>query len=288
MLNRLDWSSIQLQNNHEFDKHRLKSPLFFNPAQLPVDMKPISVQLYALREQSQADFDKVLTDIANIGYAGVEPFHLFDMTPVAFKQRVEDLGMQVSSSHYPWANRFDVSEVIEVVQALGLNRAAAGFGQDDVKDADSLNRTVDTINELTAQLKPHNIDLFLHNHWWEFIPVEGALPYHTLYERCPDVKFEVDTYWAANFGACDPAEIVSDVKDRAPLLHIKDGPNERNKSHVAVGDGVLDIHGIIGAADEDVLDWVIVELDACDTDMLEAIRKSYVYLTSEGLAAGQS
>lgn len=250
-------------------------------------MKPISVQLYALREQSQQDFDQVLNDIATIGYAGVEPFSLFGKTPENFKRQVEDLGMQVSSSHYPWVNRADINEVIDTVSALGLNRVAAGFGADDVRDKESLNRTVESINEMSNVLKSAEISIFLHNHWWEFVPVEGELPYHVMYRECPDLLFEVDTYWAANFGACDPAVEVSKVKDRAPLLHIKDGPNERNKAHVAVGDGVLDIPAIIGAADENVLEWVIVELDACDTDMLEAIRRSYQYLTNNDLAHGR-
>ena len=250
-------------------------------------MKPISVQLYALREQSAADFDQVLTDLADIGYSGVEPFNLFGRTPEAFKRQVEDLGMQVSSSHFPWANRADINELIETIQALGLTRAAAGFGADDVNDAESVKRTVDTINALTDALKPHGLSLFLHNHYWEFEPVDGELPYHSFYKQCPDVQFEVDTYWAANFGACDPAAEVANVKDRAPLLHIKDGPNEQGKAHVAVGDGVLQIADIIHAADPNVLEWVIVELDACDTDMLEAVRKSYEFLTSEGLAQGR-
>lgn len=250
-------------------------------------MKPISVQLYALREESQSDFDKVLSDIADIGYSGVEPFSLFGKSPEAFKQQVEDLGMQVSSSHHPWANRTDINEAIETIQALGLTRVAAGFGPDDVKDADSVKRTVDTINALTESLKSHNLTLFLHNHYWEFTPVDGELPYHTFYRSCPDVEFEVDTYWAANFGACDPAQEVANVKDRAPLLHIKDGPNEQGKAHVAVGDGVLEIADIINAADPNVLEWVIVELDACDTDMLEAIRGSYEFLTKESLAGGR-
>lgn len=251
-------------------------------------MKPISVQLYALREESQSDFDKVLSNIAEIGYRGVEPFNLFGKEPEAFKRQVEDLGMKVSSSHHPWANRTDINEAIETVQALGLTRVAAGFGPDDVNDANSVKRTVDTINALTESLKPHGLSLFLHNHFWEFVPVDGVLPYHSFYQNCPDVEFEVDTYWAANFGACDPAQEVANVKDRAPLLHIKDGPNEQGKAHVAVGDGVLEIADIVNAADPNVLEWVIVELDSCDTDMLEAIRRSYEFLTAQRLAVGQT
>lgn len=250
-------------------------------------MKPISVQLYALREQSKHNFRGVLEAIAAIGYTGVEPFALFDYSPQELKSIVEDLGMKISSSHYPWANRFDTSEVVETIQTLGLNRAAAGFGPADVQDRDSVSRTIDQINALTENLGKAGISLFLHNHWWEFEPVDNELPYHRFYRECPDVLFEVDTYWAANFGACDAAEEVRNVRDRAPLLHIKDGPLERDKAHVAVGSGNMDIPAIIDAADENILEWNIVELDSCDTDMLEAIRESYHYLTSEGLASGR-
>lgn len=249
-------------------------------------MKPISVQLYALREESAKNFIDVLQSMADIGYAGVEPFNLFGLEPLKFKNIVEDLGMQVSSSHHPWANRTTVSELVDTVQALGLTRAAAGFSPEDVKDADSVKRTVDTINGLTVELAKHELKLFLHNHWWEFVPVAGELPYHTFYRECPLVEFEVDTYWASNFGACDVPEEVAHVRSRAPLLHIKDGPLEQNKAHVAVGQGKMDIHGTIEAADPEVLEWVIVELDACDTDMTTAVAESYTYLTEERLAYG--
>jgi len=43
---------------------------------------------------------------------------------------------------------------------------------------------------------------------------------------------------------------------------------------------------IIGAADPNVLEWLIVELDSCEGDMMEAVAQSYRYLTSAGLAVG--
>lgn len=249
-------------------------------------MKPISVQLYSLREESQQDFDAVLERLAAIGYKGVEPFNLFGKSPAAFKAQVEGLGMAVSSSHHPWANRVDVAEVVDTVAALGLTRAAGGFGPEDFADLDAVKRTADTVNALIDALEPHGIELFLHNHWWEFAEIDGKLGYRHIAERCPQVLFEVDTYWAANFGTVDAAAEVARVKHRAPLLHIKDGPLEQGRAHVAVGEGSMDIAGVIEAADADVLEWVIVELDACDTDMMSAVERSYRYLVGNGLAAG--
>ena len=251
-------------------------------------MKPISVQLYSLREECARDVDGVLERLAAIGYKGVEPFALFGRTAPAFKARVEALGMKVSSSHYPWANRASVAEVVDNVAGLGLRRAAAGFGADDFRDMDAIQRTADTINRLIDALRRHDMDLFLHNHWWEFAPVEGKLGYRHIAELCPALQFEVDTYWAANFGAVDVAAEVARVKRRAPLLHIKDGPLVQGEVHVAVGDGRMDIPAILDAADPAVLEWVIVELDACDTDMMTAVEKSYRYLTTHKLASGNA
>ena len=251
-------------------------------------MKPTSVQLYSLREESAQDFDAVLARLAAIGYAGVEPFNLFGKSPAAFKSQVEDLGMKVSSSHHPWANRATVAEVVDTVSALGLTRAAGGFGAGDFADMDAVKRTADTINGLVEALAPHGIELFLHNHWWEFTEIDGKLGHRHIVERCPGAKFEIDTYWAANFGAVDVNAEVAEVADRVPLLHIKDGPLVKDEAHVAVGDGKMDIAGVIAAADPDVLEWVIVELDACDTDMMTAVEGSYRYLVGNGLAAGRN
>ena len=249
-------------------------------------MTPISVQLYSLREESARDFDAVLERLAAIGYRGVEPFDLYGKTPADFKARVEALGMTVSSSHTPWAGRASVSEVVDVIGALGLSRAAGGFAPADFENLDAIKRTADTVNTLVEALGRHDIGLFLHNHWWEFAMVEGKLGYRHLAEMCPGVQFEVDTYWAANFGAVDAAAEVAQVRGRTPLLHVKDGPLERNAAHVAVGDGGMDVAGVIAAADPAVLEWVVVELDACDTDMMTAVERSYRYLTKHALAAG--
>ncbi|MEM8766570.1 MAG: sugar phosphate isomerase/epimerase [Pseudomonadota bacterium] len=249
-------------------------------------MKPISVQLYSLREASEQDFDGVLEALAEIGYAGVEPFNLFGKSPREFRAQVEGLGMQVSSSHTPWANRAPIDEVVDALGELGLSRAIGGFAPDDFADLDAVSRTAETCQQLINDLRPQGIELAIHNHWWEFKLLDGRPAMHHLAEQVPELSFERDTYWAANFGACDPAEELTRIRSRAPLLHIKDGPLKPKQPNVAVGAGKVDVAGIIAAADTEVLEWLVVELDACATDMLNAVRESYQYLIGAGLAEG--
>ena len=100
------------------------------------------------------------------------------------------------------------------------------------------------------------------------------------------MEFEIDSYWAANFGQCNPAAEITRVNRRVPLIHVKDGPLVKGLSHVAVGDGKMDIPALFAAADPDTLEWAVVELDQCDTDMMTAVTRSYNYLTSNNLAHG--
>jgi sugar phosphate isomerase/epimerase len=102
------------------------------------------------------------------------------------------------------------------------------------------------------------------------------------------VQFEIDTYWASNFEACDPPEQVAKFKARTPYLHIKDGNLEKGQPMLAVGSGKMDFPAVIAAADPNVLRWLVVELDSCATDMLTAVADSYRYLVGNGLATGRN
>lgn len=245
---------------------------------------PVSVQLYSLRAESEKDFNGVLTALADAGFDGVEPYNLFGLTPAQFRKRVEALGMRISSSHYPFANRTPVNETVDILGELGLRRAIGGYAPADFETVEAVKRTADSVNRLIDELSAAGVSLALHNHWWEFNVLDGQPAYHLFQKLVPDVEFELDTYWAANFGACDPAKELSRIRSRTPLLHLKDGPLIKGEPMVALGQGRQDLKRILAAADPDVLEWGIVELDACATDMLTAVTESHTWLVNNRLA----
>jgi sugar phosphate isomerase/epimerase len=98
------------------------------------------------------------------------------------------------------------------------------------------------------------------------------------------VLFELDVYWVTTAGA-NPAAIVKELGQRAPLLHIKDGPCVKGQPMTAVGDGKVDV-AAVAQASAATAKWMIVELDSCATDMLAAVKKSYGYLVGKGFARG--
>jgi hypothetical protein len=55
----------------------------------------------------------------------------------------------------------------------------------------------------------------------------------------------------------------------------------------ALGEGVVDIPAIV-AAGAGSTEWLVVELDRCATDMMEAVHKSYQYLIEKELGRGSN
>lgn len=249
-------------------------------------MKPISIQLYTVREMASQDFPGTLRTIADIGFKGVEFAGLHGHDPKEIAKLISDLGMKCSSSHTGLPTPESVGQIVETEAALGNNKVISGFGPDQFKTIDDVKTAAEQFSKAAELLKPHGMKFGFHNHWWEFDKIDGTYVYDILMAEAPDIFSELDVYWTA-FGKANPVEVVSKHKARLPVLHIKDGMLEEGKHvHTAVGSGKLDMPAIIGAADPNVLEWLIVELDACETDMMEAVRKSYEYLTSSGLAEG--
>lgn len=249
-------------------------------------MKPISIQMWTLREEVKKDLNAVLKKLADIGYKAIEPAGFYGMTAQEYKKLVNSYGLEISSSHTPWTKLDNISEVIDTAGIFGLDIAAAGFGRDEFKDLDAIKKTADVINQMADKLAPAGIKLFLHNHAWEFNVVEGKIAHHYIAEMCPKVFFEIDTYWASNFGKVNAAEELKYFNDRAILLHIKDGMFVEGQPNVAVGTGKMNFKEVIGAANKNSVRWMVVEFDSCGTDIMKAVEDSYKYLTSNKLAIG--
>ena len=248
-------------------------------------MKPIALQLYTLREAAKEDFPGVLRAVAEIGYKGVEFAGLQGHDPREIAKLINDLGLEVSSSHTPFPTPENVQQLVDTELALGNRRLISGLGPDDFKTVDAAKQAAAKFSQAAELLKPHGMTFGVHNHEWEFITADGRLAFDVLMEEAPDIFSELDVYWCA-YGKSDPVKVVERHKSRMPLLHIKDGMLQDRTAQVAVGSGLLDMPAIIRAADPSVLEWLIVELDHCTTDMLEAVRESYTYLTTSGLAEG--
>lgn len=248
---------------------------------------PIALQLYTVREQLARDFNGTLRRVAEMGFIAVETAGFPPgMSPSAARRLLDDLGLEVCSAHLPLPIGEKKNEVLETAAALRCPRLVLSGTPADLRTRDQVERACEPFNQAGAVAEANGLQFAIHNHWWEFNPVDdGQTVFDVMRAHLsPTVLFEVDVYWAKT-GGLDPASLVKDLGARAPLLHIKDGPAVVNQPMVAVGSGRLDIPAIIRAG-EGRTEWLIVELDTCATDMLTAVAASYRYLIEHGLARG--
>jgi len=253
---------------------------------------PLSIQMYTVRELTKTpdDFRNVVRQIADIGYAGLEAGPPSDMSAKEFRSFVEDLGMKVSSTWgAPTADT--VQETVDIAGDLGVSHIVSCWGPDNFTSLEEIEKTATFFEEAAQLLKPHGLQMLYHNHWWEFEhKVDGVYGWDVLFDRTPTLGGEIDLYWASNFGEVDVPAIVRKYAAKAPLLHVKDGPLVTGEPNTACGKGKMDLPAAIGAADPNMVKWLIVELDdyvGGHANMMEAVRDSYTYLTEAGLARGQ-
>jgi sugar phosphate isomerase/epimerase len=248
--------------------------------------RPISVQLYSLRAEAAADFPGVLRRLADIGYAGVEPAGLHGLSPASFRSIIDECGLTVSSAHVGLPVGDQAQATLDEQEAIGNRMLISGGSPDDFSSADAVRRIADRFSEAATTAKARGMEIGYHNHWWEFESQVGdGTGYDVFLQHVdPSVFVEVDIYWA-QVGGEDPAVLVNRLGDRVRYLHVKDGPIEPRVPMTAVGQGKVDIPSVLGANPN--VEWHIVELDACGTDMFEAIAESHRYLTEHGLSTGR-
>ncbi len=249
---------------------------------------PISLQLYTVRDALAADWEGTLEKVAEMGFVGVETAG-FSYAPSieAAIAKIKGLGLEISGAHTSLPLGDAKNQALEMMDALGNNRLICAYvDPSNFRTIDNIKGIVAQFNEANAIAKAAGLTFVYHNHWFEFGNVDGRNGYEVMIDEGleDDVLFELDNYWVQTANI-DAAEIVAKYADRTPLLHIKDGPTGYASNMTALGTGVMDYRKIIPLATS--AEWLVVELDRCDTDMLTAVSESINWLKAEGLGHGK-
>jgi len=242
---------------------------------------PIGLQLYSVRQALSQDFPGVIKKIAAMGYTGVETADFPEgIQPAQAKVLFDDLGLTVTSAHSPLPIGEEKGKVLDTLAAIGCPHLVSPWMDPDYYSSEEKMKSLAKIfNQACLVAAENGMKFSIHNHAFEYALLDGKPAIYTLMKYLtPEVNFQPDTYWIKVAGL-DPAEVVSKFGKRAPLLHIKDGPATPDGDMTAVGDGVMDVPAIIKTG-EPHAEWLIVEIDRCATDMLEAVEKSHRYLSS--------
>lgn len=237
-----------------------------------------SVQLYSVRDAIDADLDRALARIAEIGYEQVEPY-AFVASADALRRALPAHGLAAPSAHNGVVDEADPARVFGVAAELGIGTVIdPAVRADRWQRADDVHRLADRMNELAQAAAAAGVAVGYHNHQWELASrIDGRHALEVLADALdPAVVLEIDTYWALVGGADAPA-LLRGLGERVRFLHIKDGSElgDDDTKQVAAGQGVVDVPAILAAAPGAVR---VVEFDDCAGDVFEGIADSLAYL----------
>jgi len=263
----------------------------------------IGVQLYTVRDAMQQDMDGTLAKVAAIGYKEVElagftmdggKILYFTHSPEDLKASLDRHGLTAISTHVNYASLSpeNFPKVIEVSKMLGHRYIVNPWIDDDIrKQPDGWKQAAATFNRAGEMSKKSGIQFAYHNHWFEWFPVNGKLPYDILLkETDPNlVKMEMDLCWITIAGQ-DPVKYFNLYPGRFPLVHVKDmkklpkvtgsGNQDFGDSlddMTEVGSGVIDWKRIFAHADKAGIKYYIVEHDKPKSPF-DSIKTSYQYM----------
>lgn len=239
-----------------------------------------AIQLYTLREQLKTvpEIVETLTQVKDIGYAGVELAGLGPIEPGELKKIVDDLGLVICASHtrYDLLEK-DLSQVIENqeiwqcrhVVVPSLPKPMRGRKEGFVEFAQKA-------NGIGKELSKAGIKLSYHNHAFEFEKFDGKSGFELIFENSePEyLSSQLDTYWV-QYGGADTVQWCRKLSGRLHLVHLKDyGMIDGAPHDVEVGEGNMNFPAILAACRQAGTEWYIVEMDNCPHEPMESIRMS--------------
>ena len=252
----------------------------------------IGVQLYTVRDLMQKDFEGTIASVAKIGYKSVEFAGYFGRTPQQVRAILDKNGLKAPSTHVQYDELDDkFPAVVEASKTIGLEYIICPWIPEELrKSPDIWKQAAEKFNKAGEQTKKAGMQFGYHNHWFEFLPTDGKLPYDELLRLCDAdlVKMEMDLCWISTTGT-DPLKYFEKYPGRFPLVHVKDVKTMPKISSggaqnfgdtvdlTEVGSGVIDWKRIFAHSKEAGIKYYIVEHDHPKQPM-ESITKSYQYL----------
>ena len=233
------------------------------------------LQLYSVRDVTGTDLEGTLKKVAEIGYRYVEFAGFFGHSAEEVKAMLDRYGLIVSGTHSGLGDLdADFAGTVKYHKTIGnTNYIVPGA---PTWTAAELDETIEKINKYQPMLAAEGIRMAYHNHDGEFKPnADGQIPHEEM-ERRTNIDFQIDTFWAFVAGK-DPVEVITRLKDRVHVIHLKDGL--RNGHGYALGEGEAPVAAVRAKAIELGM-HMVVESETLQPDGISEVTRCINYLKS--------
>ncbi len=253
----------------------------------------VGVQLYTVRDLMKDDFEGTIAKVAQVGYKEVEFAGYFGRTAQQVKDVLAKNGLTAPSTHVQYDELDDkFPSVLEFSKSVGMSYVICPWIPEELrKSPDIWKQASEKFNKCGEQTKKAGMQFGYHNHWFEFLPTHGKLPYDELLKDCDSnlVKMEMDLCWITAAGG-DPVKYFAKYPGRFPLVHVKDLKTKPQVTSggaqnygdtvdlTEVGSGIIDWKKLFEHSQQAGIKHYIVEHDH-PKQPIESITKSYEYLS---------
>ena len=235
-------------------------------APVAMPLTAFGLQLYSLRDDLPKDPKGILKQVSSFGYKQIEGFEgkqgiFWGMKHTDFKKYMDDLGMEIISSHCNIEKDFEK----KAAQAgeIGMKYLISPYIGPQ-KTIDDYKKYADKFNQRGETCKKNGLRFAYHNHGYTFEPLDGQMPQDILMQNTNAdlVDYQMDIFWVVTPGA-DPVTWLKKYPNRFRLGHVKDrmknAPAKEGDFSCDLGTGSIDFPTILKVAKENGMQYYIVE-----------------------------
>ena len=238
----------------------------------PPSLSVYGIQLYTVRDVIPDDPKGVMKQLADFGYKQFEGYEhqekgmFWGMSHTDFKKYMDEIGVNFVASHCD--TKKDFEKKAAQAAEIGMKYLISPWVGPQ-KKLDDWKKVVDDFNRLGGICQKNGIRFAYHNHGYSFEALDGVMPQDYMMENTDPalVDFEMDIYWVVTGGA-DPLAYLQKYPNRFRLCHVKDrkkdAPAGEGEASCDLGTGSLDFSKILKVAQDQGMQYYIVEQELYD------------------------
>jgi len=235
----------------------------------------IGLQLYSVRDDCAKDLPGTIEAVAKMGYMGVEFAGYYDRTAKQIRKMLDNNGLACCGTHTALDTLLgdNLNKTIEFNKGIGNKYLIIPWLPDEYRASpQAWLKTAKLFNELAEKANEQKMLFGYHNHWDEFKPIDGQIPWDILMSNTNDnVIMQLDVGNAMQGGA-EPLQYLYKYPARALTVHVKEYSKTDDKA--LIGDGDVNWKAFFALCKAvGNTDWYIFELENYPYSPLESVDR---------------
>ncbi len=230
-------------------------------------MSKSALQLYSVKDDAEKDFISVVRQVGEMGYEGVEFAGYYDTPAGQLSTILKESGMEAAGTHIMLAdieNNFE--NHVSFCRSIECKTVICPFiPREERRDAAGWEKIAERFNAAGKRLSEEGMRFFYHHHNFDFEIYGEKRGIDILLEQTDNeyVGLELDAYWLECAGI-NCIEFYRSHLDRISSLHLKDMNNREGMRDTEIGNGVIDIRGLVRDAVRNQAEWLVIEQEKFD------------------------